>query len=149
MKSDKSFKIALVVSEFNEVISDNLLTGATDKYNSLCSNNSCLEIYKVPGAFEIPGVINLLLDNSDFDAIIALGNIIKGETAHFEYISQAVTNSISEISCKSKIPIIFGILTTYNYEQALERSDCNKKDKGGEVMQAAFSTISTYNSIRN
>tara|TARA_B110000014_G_C19824683_1_gene427820 strand:+ start:90 stop:539 length:450 start_codon:yes stop_codon:yes gene_type:complete len=149
MKSNKTYKIAIVISEFNKVISDNLLKGATDKYNLLCSNISNLEIYKVPGAFEIPGLVTLLLDNSNYDAIVTLGNIIKGETAHFDYISQSVTNAISEISCRSKIPIIFGVLTTYNYEQALERSDCNKKDKGGEVMLAAFSTIDTYSSIKN
>ena len=149
MKNNESFKIAIVVSQFNEAISNNLLIGATKKFNSLSSKKNNLKIYKVPGAFEIPGIINLILKNNNFDAIIALGNIIKGETAHFDYISSAVTNSISEISCRSQIPIIFGILTTYNYEQALERSDCKKKDKGGEVMSAAFSAINAYNSIQN
>jgi len=141
-------KIAIVLSEFNEKISNNLLNGAITCYKNNFSDNG-LGIYKVPGAFEIPSTVRQLFKNKhDLNAIVTLGCVIKGETAHFEYISSSVTDSISKLSLKANIPIIYGILTTYDYEQALERSDPSKKNKGGEVMQAAIDTIKTYRDIQ-
>ena len=107
-----------------------------------------LQVFKVPGAFEIPGAVTQILkNNNDINAIVTLGCVIKGETAHFEYICSSVTNSISKLSLEANIPIIYGILTAYNFEQALERSDPNRKNKGGEVMQAAIDTIKTWSEI--
>ena len=94
-----SYKIAIVVSQFNKEISDNLLEGALDEYNQTFEDSrSNIDIFDVPGAFEIPGTImKILKNNKKYHAIIALGNVIKGETAHFEYISSSVTHSISKI----------------------------------------------------
>ena len=144
-----SYKIAIVISQFNKEISDNLLEGALDEYSQKFEDSrSNIEIFDVPGAFEIPGTImKILKNNKKYHAIIALGNVIKGETAHFEYISSSVTNSISKISVNSDIPILYGILTAYNYEQALKRSDVKQLNKGGEVMNAAIKTIETYKKI--
>ena len=144
-------KIAIVFSKFNEEISNNLLKGAIGCYQNNFNVDCETGIYEVqvPGAFEIPSTVKQLLKyNLDLDAIITLGCVIKGETAHFEYISSSVTKSISKLSLKANIPIIYGILTTYNFEQALERSDPNKKNKGGEVMQAAIDTIETWSNIK-
>ena len=145
-------KLAIVKSEFNKKISNNLQEGVKCAYESLFDKtvrwNDEVSIYCVPGAFEIPGFINhLLKKNINFDAIISIGSVIKGETAHFEYISKSVTDGIAEISRResTNIPIIFGILTAYNYEQALDRSDLNKKNKGGEIMKAAFDIVQLYN----
>ena len=143
-------RIAIVLSEFNEEISNALLNGAQTCYENNFSDNK-LVVYRVPGAFEIPSTVKQLLKNNhNLDAIVTLGCVIKGETAHFEYISSSVTDSISKISTDDNtgIPIIYGILTTYNYEQAIERSGPSKKNKGGEVMQAAIDTIKTYKDIR-
>ena len=97
----------------------------------------------------MPAVVKQLLKNrKKLDAVVTLGCVIKGETAHFEYISSSVTDSISRMSIKSDIPIIYGILTTYDYNQAFERSNPNKKDKGGEVIEAAIDTIKTYRDIQ-
>jgi len=143
----KKYNIAIVLSQYNPEISDYLLKGALESYNKIGSSEN-ISVYKVPGAFEIPGTVNQIIKNNiDFDAIVTLGSIIKGETAHFDYISSSVTNSLSLLSKESKIPVIFGILTTFNYEQGLERSDPSKKNKGGEVMDAAISTIETYHKI--
>ena len=144
-----SYKIAIVISQFNKEISDNLLEGALDQYSQTFEGSrSNIDIFDVPGAFEIPGAImKILKNNKKYHAIIALGNVIKGETAHFEYISSSVTNSISKISVNSDIPILYGILTAYNYEQALKRSNVKQLNKGGEVMNAAIKTIETYNKI--
>ena len=144
-----SYKIAIVISQFNKEISNNLLEGALDEYSQTFEDSrNNIDIFDVPGAFEIPGAImKILKNNKKYHAIIALGNVIKGETAHFEYISSSVTNSISKISVNSDIPILYGILTAYNYEQALKRSNVKQLNKGGEVMNAAIKTIETYNKI--
>ena len=144
-----NYKIAIIVSEFNKDISNNLIIGAKKEYSKYCSD-SHIHIYDVPGAFEIPGAINKIL-NSDsiYDAIIGFGCVIKGETAHFEYICNSVSNGIISLALResTSIPIMFGVLTTYNYDQALERSDINKKNKGGEVMRATLDTIKLYKKI--
>jgi len=140
--------IVIVLSEFNEEISSGLLEGAMKCYKDNFGSDFKGNIYKVPGAFEIPSTVNQLLKNqTDLDAVVTLGCVIDGETAHFEYISSSVTNSISKLSIESNIPIIYGILTTYNYEQALERSNPSKKNRGGEVMQAAIDTVKTWKNI--
>ena len=142
-------KIAIVSSKFNEKISNNLLKGAINCYKNNYDDDLENSIYIVPGAFEIPSTVKQLLKNNhDLDGIVTLGCIIKGETAHFEYISSSVTASISNLSIEAKIPIIYGILTTYDFKQALKRSDPNKKNKGGEVMQAAIDTIKIYKDIQ-
>ena len=116
--------------------------------NLITDPKNNIYIFNVPGAFEIPGTVRKILKNNihpkKYNAIITLGSVIKGETAHFEYISSSVTDSISKLSIESDIPIIFGILTTYDFQQALERSDPNLKNKGGEFMQAAIDTIRLY-----
>ena len=136
-------KIAIVVSQFNQDISDNLLEGAINCYESNEGNIDNIDIFKVPGAFEIPGVVKNLINKDSYKAIICFGSIIKGETAHFEYISSSVTDSLSflSISDNTKIPILYGVLTTYNYNQALVRSRMDKKNKGGEAAKAVLSVL--------
>ena len=142
-------KISIVISEFNKKISDNLLKGALDAYDNIIGGNENITIYKVPGAFEIPGTIIKILEQktNKYDAILTLGSVIKGKTAHFEHISSSVTNTLSLISLSAKIPVIYGILTTYNLQQALKRSDPKRLNKGAELMKATIKTIETYNNI--
>ena len=141
-------KIVIVISQFNKKISNALLNGAKECYEKNNFSNNNLLVYEVPGAFEIPSMVKQVLECSDdLDAIVTLGSIIKGETAHFEYISSSVTDSISQLSVESDIPIIYGILTTYDYEQAIERSEPSRKNKGGEVMSSAIDAIETYQKI--
>ena len=142
-------KIAIVASQFNKVITDNLIMGAKQKFTENSFREEDINIYIVPGAFEIPSFIKNLIDkNEKYDAIIAFGSVIKGETAHFEYISNSVTNAIMNLSVNNAgIPILYGILTTYNYDQALERSLVNKKDKGGEVTQDAIDFVNSINKL--
>lgn len=139
-------KILVVVADFNKEVTDLLVDGAKSKYIELKGKLSDIEIVSVPGAFELPGTISTLLKRKDnfYDAVIAFGVIIKGETAHFEFISNAVSNGIMDISIKSNIPILFGVLTCYDLQQAIDRSDKTKKDKGGEVLESAIKTISIY-----
>ena len=143
--------LVIVLSEFNQSIIENLLQGAKDAFVHYGGKKSDLTIYRVPGAFEIPGtVMQLIKHHQDIHAILTLGSIIKGETAHFEHISSSVIDSLSKISIAedTTIPIINGILTTYSYQQAISRSDLRMKNKGAEVMKSAIDTIETYNKIK-
>ena len=151
MMNIKDVKITIVISMFNEKISNQLLIGAIGEFEKLGANKNNIEVYKVPGAFEIPGtVMQLIKHHQGIHAILTLGSIIKGETAHFEHISSSVIDSLSKISTAedTTIPIINGILTTYNYQQAISRSDLRMKNKGAEVMKSAIDTIETYNKIK-
>ena len=141
----KNYNIAIVASTFNEEITDNLIKGAELEASNSKSNIS-LSKYYVPGAFEIPGVVSKILrSKTKFNAIITFGCVIKGETAHFEYISNAVSNEIMSFSTSDSvdIPVMFGVLTTYNYKQALTRS----KKSGNEIMKSTLDTIKLYETI--
>jgi 6,7-dimethyl-8-ribityllumazine synthase len=149
--SIKNIKVTIVISMFNEKISNHLLIGAIGEFEKLGGDKNNIEVYKVPGAFEIPGtVMQLLKNHQNIHAILTLGSIIKGETAHFEHISSSVTDALSKISIAedTNIPIIYGILTTYNYQQAISRSDLRMQNKGAEVMRSTIDTIGTYNKIK-
>ena len=145
-------RIAIVSSMFNEEISNNLISGAMQCYNDITNQDfDKSNIFKVPGAFEIPFLVKKLLSTSsnNFDAIVTLGCVIKGETAHFEYISDSVTRAIMELNLNRSfdIPIIYGVLTTYDYEQALNRCLNDKTNKGYEVMESAIKMIDLNNSL--
>ena len=136
-------KIAIVASMFNEEISNNLIWGAVECYKEILNKDiNRSHIFRVPGAFEIPFLVKKILNNpsNDFDAIVTLGCVIKGETAHFEYISNSVTNAIMQLNIDKSIniPIIYGVLTVYNYKQACSRSLKDKTNKGYEVMNTAI-----------
>lgn len=147
MKTE-NIKIAVVVSKFNEVITSNLLSGAMTalKQNKIKDKN--VKVYYAPGAFEIPLILKKLCrkkGKNKFDGIIALGCVIKGETAHFEYISDAVSKNINYLSIEFEIPIAFGVLTCYTPEQAFARSEmnpCNEDtNKGFEAALALLDSI--------
>lgn len=149
MQLSHNLNVTIVVSEFNADISNHLLKGATEQFLTNGGNQDNITIYRVPGAFEIPGTVKQVLQNSQPDMVVTLGSVIQGETAHFDFICNEVTHGISQISVDSDIPIIFGVLTSYNYEQTLERAHPKKKNKGGEVMQAALDTYSVYKGIQS
>ena len=150
MKNRDQIKICIVLSTFDRKISNALFDGATQRFIELGGLKDNITLYEVPGAFEIPGTVKTIINTSSkYDAIVSLGCVIKGETAHFEYISSSVTDSLSKLSISDKcnIPIIYGILTTYDYQQAIERADLNKKNKGGEVISSTIDAIETYQKI--
>ncbi len=143
-------RIAIVASNFNEEITSSLINGALRCYKDVYNNEFNSDyIYKVPGAFEIPSFINRLLDNIKVDAVVTLGCVIKGETAHFEYISKTVTDEIMNLSIHNNqnIPVIYGVLTTLDYQQALARTKQDKSNKGYEVMDSAIYMINQFSSL--
>ena len=139
--------IAIVCSEFNSKVTDGLLRGCLVALNEDGVSSEKIEIHKVPGAFELPGKVKLLTKgNSSYDVIITLGCVLKGETDHYHYISQAVTDGIMSLTIEldSDYPkIIFGVLTCQTKELAIARSDSNMdKNKGYEAGKAALKMIS-------
>lgn len=140
-KIKHSRKIALVVSNFNGDITDGLLGGALKVLKDKGFKDSGIVIIRCPGAFEILHVAKELCISKKYSVVICLGAVIKGETAHFEYISEAVSRGIAELNLLFDIPVIFGVLTCYTYEQAVARSKDNTDNKGAEAALAALDMI--------
>ena len=134
-------KICIIVSNFYPKISKMLIDGAVSKLRDNKISN--FKIIQVPGTFEIPVVVSNLIDK--YDAFVALGCVIKGQTSHFHYLCSSVINALTNLSIQSRKPIGNGILTCNNKKQAVKRADPSKKDKGGDAANAA---ISVFNIIK-
>lgn len=143
--SDK-IKIGIVVSRFNEFITSKLTEGATDGLLRHGVGEEDIDIAYVPGAFEIPLVASKLAQSKRYDAIICLGAVIRGNTSHYDYVCNEVSKGIASVSLTYGLPVIFGILTTENIEQAIERAGTKAGNKG---FDAAVSAIETVNLLRN
>ncbi|WMC18876.1 MAG: 6,7-dimethyl-8-ribityllumazine synthase [Enterobacteriaceae bacterium PSpicST2] len=146
--SSININIAIIVSRFNEFINKSLLNGSIEilkRIGKISDNN--ITIVWVPGVYEIPLIVQLLANSKKYNAIITLGTIIKGDTKHFNYISNAIISSISNVMLKTEIPVILGILTTDNIEQAINRSGCKSGNKGIEAAFNALEMISIINII--
>ncbi len=141
----KNKNIYIVASTFYKQLIDQMVQGAINEVDTVLNNSTNnVKIVKVPGAFEIPGMINCIIENENPDLILALGVLIKGESDHFEYISSSVSNSISQLTITTNIPIIFGVLTVHNMDQAIERAYISKKNKGGEAMKTGLEMLKLY-----
>jgi 6,7-dimethyl-8-ribityllumazine synthase len=141
----KGFRFALVVSRFNSFVTDRLVEGALDALKRHGVDDSFIDIYRVPGAFEIPLAAKLIARKADVDGIICLGAVIKGGTPHFHYVASEVTKGIAILSLESEKPIGFGILTTESVEQAVERAGTKAGNKGYD---AAMSVIEMVNLLK-
>ena len=141
----KDVRIAIVAGRFNEFITSKLVGGALDvlKRNDVSEEN--IDIAWVPGAFEIPLITKKLANTQKYDAIITLGAVIKGSTPHFDYVCSEVSKGVAQISLQSELPVIFGVLTTNNIEEAIERAGTKAGNKGAD---AAFSAIEMINLIK-
>jgi 6,7-dimethyl-8-ribityllumazine synthase len=141
--------VVIVISEFNPVITDSLLNGAMDAYITGGGNENDVTVYRVPGAYEIPGTVKQVLVNQSPDAVVTLGAVIRGGTPHFDYVAGECARGVSELSMQYDIPIMFGVLTTDNLQQALERSGTKAGNKGWDVMEAAIQTAAVYKDIQS
>jgi 6,7-dimethyl-8-ribityllumazine synthase len=141
----EGMRFAIVVSRFNDFISEHLVGGALDALNRNGARPEDVVLYKVPGAFEIPLVAKQLALQKKFDAIICLGAVIRGSTPHFEYVSAEVSKGIASASLETGIPMAFGVITTDNLEQAIERAGSKSGNKG---WSAAISAIEMVDLLR-
>ena len=135
-------KLCVVLADYYDDVADLLLDGAYNKIKDKKSSGIIKKIYHVPGVFEIPVTISKYINK--YDAFVALGCVIKGETPHFDLISKAVVNAIMDLSVESKKPIGNGIITCLNKNQALERANPNGKDIGGNAVSAVLKTLANF-----
>jgi len=140
-------KFALVVSRFNDFITEKLLSGALDALVRSGASDEDLEVVKVPGAFEIPLVAKKMANTKRFDAVICLGAVIKGSTSHFDLISAEVSKGVAMAGMESEIPIIFGVITTDTIEQAIERAGTKAGNKGWSAAIAAVEMANLFELI--
>ncbi|MCL2799799.1 MAG: 6,7-dimethyl-8-ribityllumazine synthase [Endomicrobia bacterium] len=140
-------KFAIVVSRFNEFITNKLIGGAEDmlKRHGVADEN--ISLVWVPGAFEIPSVAKKISESGKVDAVICLGCVIRGETPHFDYVSAEVSKGVASVGLQSKVPVIFGVLTTDTIEQAVERAGTKAGNKGADAAVNAIEMVSLYSQI--
>jgi len=138
----KGLKFGIVASRFNDFICGKLIEGAIDALKRSGADEKTITIVRVPGAFEIPLVAKKLAKSGDFDAIICLGAVIRGDTPHFEYISSEVSKGIATATLDTGIPIAFGVITSDTLEQAIERAGSKSGNKGWD---SAISAIEMAN----
>jgi 6,7-dimethyl-8-ribityllumazine synthase len=138
-------KVAVIVGRFNEFITSKLLGGAQDALQRHGVEESDIDVIWVPGAFEIPLVAKKLADSKKYDAIITLGTVIRGATTHYDYVCNEVAKGVAAITLQTGIPVIFGVLTTENIEQAIERAGTKAGNKGWD---AGISAIEMANLLR-
>lgn len=131
-------KFCIIISRFNDFIGSKLLSGAVDELKRHGVSEDNIEVVKVPGAFEIPIAAQKFAKSGKYNAIITLGAVIKGSTPHFDYVSAEVSKGIANVSLETGIPIIFGVLTTDNIEQAIERAGTKSGNKGADAAKAAI-----------
>ena len=141
------FRFAIVVSRFNDEITEGLLRGALEFFEEQSIPRDAVKIFRVPGAFEIPLVAKRLGDSGEFDAVVCIGCLIKGETMHFEYIAEAASHGIAEAATSTGVPMAFGVLTTTTEEQAIERSRPGAGNKGREAAAAAFDMAALFREL--
>ncbi len=131
------FRFAIVVSSWNDAITSRLLDGALEALEKTGVQESNVEIFRVPGSYEIPLIALKAAKTGKFDALICLGTIIRGETPHFEYVASEVAKGISQIAIQMELPVIFGIVTADNIEQAMNRAGIKLGNKGYEAAMTA------------
>ena len=142
----KGVKIGIVAGRFNEFITSKLVGGAVDVLKRKDVNDEDIDIAWVPGAFEIPLITKKMAESKKYDAIITLGAVIKGSTPHFDYVCAEVSKGVAQISLQTGLPIMFGVLTTNNIEEAIERAGTKAGNKGSDV---AFGALEMIDLIKN
>ncbi len=142
---DKNFGI--VISRFNEFVTQKLLDGCLDCLKRHNAAEDKITLAWVPGCFEIPYAASRMANSKKYDAVICLGTIIRGDTPHFDYIASQVSRSIAQISLQSGVPVIFGIITTDNLEQAIERAGTKAGNKGWDAAISAMEMADLFTKI--
>ncbi|MEO2551617.1 6,7-dimethyl-8-ribityllumazine synthase [Enterococcus casseliflavus] len=143
----EAVKVGIVVSRFNEFITSKLVEGAKDNLLRHGVKAENIDVYWVPGAYEIPYITKKIVDYKQYDGIVTLGALIRGATTHYELISNEVAKGVAQIGLNADIPIMFGVLTTETIEQAIERAGTKAGNKGSEAAQGLLEMISLNQQI--
>jgi 6,7-dimethyl-8-ribityllumazine synthase len=142
--SAKGFRFAIVASRWNDSLVSRLIEGALDALGELSADGNAIEVFRVPGSFEIPLCALKAAESGKFAAVICLGVIIRGQTPHFEYIASEVARGIGQASMKTGVPLLFGIITADNMDQAIDRAGVKLGNKGFEAATAAVELVNLY-----
>ena len=142
-----SIKVAIVVARFNEFITSKLLGGALDTLARHGVSDDDISVAWVPGAFEIPLIAGKLAESGQYDAVIALGAVIRGSTSHYELVCSEVAKGIAQVQMKTGVPVLFGVITTENIEQAIERAGSKAGNKGSECAEGAIEMVNLIRAI--
>ncbi|NDL64983.1 6,7-dimethyl-8-ribityllumazine synthase [Acerihabitans arboris] len=142
-------RIAIAIARFNHFINDSLLEGAIDALKRIGQvKDDNITVVWVPGAYELPLATRALANSKKFDAVVALGTVIRGGTAHFEYVAGECSSGLSSVAMSSELPVAFGVLTTESIEQAIERAGTKAGNKGAEAALTALEMINVLKAIK-
>lgn len=144
---NRQIRLAIVVSLFNEAVTEKLLQGALARLSELSIDEKHIEVVKVPGAVEIPLTAKLLAASKQYQAIICLGAVIRGETGHYDYVCEQVSQGCQQVMMAFDVPVIFGVLTTENVEQAFDRVGGKHGHKGREAADAAWHMVGVVDAL--
>jgi 6,7-dimethyl-8-ribityllumazine synthase len=145
--SAAGLRVAIVASRFNDEIVSGLLDGALECLSRHGASDDAVAVFRVPGAFEIPTLVAALVARGQYDAIVTLGCLLRGDTPHFDFISAQVTNDLSRAAVEARFPVAFGVITCNTYEQAVERSKPGAHNKGWEAALAAIEMANLWKQI--
>jgi 6,7-dimethyl-8-ribityllumazine synthase len=140
--------IAVITAKYNSFIGDKLVEGAMDAFVQLGGASEKADVFKVPGCYEIAGVARKLLAKKKYDAIICLGVIIRGQTPHFEYVASNSAKAIMEMSAEGQVPVIYGLITADDMEQAIDRAGTKSGNKGYDAVMSAVEMVNLYSQIK-
>jgi 6,7-dimethyl-8-ribityllumazine synthase len=140
----EGFRFAVIASRWNDFITSRLLEGALDALDRLGAGDDSVEVYKVPGSFEIPLLALKVAESGKFDAVICVGTIIRGQTPHFDYIAGEVTKGIAQAGMQTGVPVVYGIVTADSLEQAIDRAGAKQGNKGFEAAMSAVELVNLY-----
>jgi 6,7-dimethyl-8-ribityllumazine synthase len=146
-RNAQGLKLGVVVSRYNQFITEKLLDGALDGFKSHGGEDENVTIIHVPGAFEIPLIVEKMAASGKYDALVCLGAVIRGDTPHFDYVCDAVTRGIGDAVRTYKIPIGFGVLTTNDVQQAMERAGSKDANKGYEALLTAVEMVNVIRQL--
>jgi 6,7-dimethyl-8-ribityllumazine synthase len=147
LQLDGSEKVAIINARFNHLITDRLVEGAQDAFKRHGGTAENLDLILVPGAFELPMAVKRVLETGKYDAVVALGAVIRGSTPHFDYVAAEATKGISAMSLQYNVPVAFGLLTTDNIEQAMDRAGVKVGNKGFEAVTTVIEMMNLYKAI--
>lgn len=145
----RGVRIALLVARFNNMITEQLLVGARDRLIAKGVPEDGITVLRVPGAWELPQAARNVVNSGRFDAIVAIGCVIRGETPHFDYVAGNASEGLGQVALTADIPIVFGVLTTDDAEQAMSRCDLYGANRGSEYAEAALAMIEFQQTLDN
>jgi 6,7-dimethyl-8-ribityllumazine synthase len=143
----EGFRFAVVASRWNDFLTSRLVEGALDALERLGADEGGVEVFRVPGSFEIPLLARRLAASGKWDAVVCVGTVIRGQTPHFEYIASEVTKGIAQAAMETNIPVVYGIVTADTLEQAIDRAGVKAGNKGFEAAMSAVELVNLYKAV--